>query len=51
MSNLSEIVDSLENRINKLLQKHESLKQSHSELEEELIKMNIKSIDKVPRLK
>lgn len=39
MSNLSEIVDSLENKINKLLQNYESLKQSRSDLEEELTKM------------
>ncbi len=36
MSNLSEIVDSLENRISKLLHKYESLKQTNSALEEEL---------------
>ncbi len=36
MSNLSEIVDSLENRVGKLLQKYEILKQSKSELEDEI---------------
>lgn len=36
MSNLSEIVDSLENRIGKLLQRHEKLKSANAELEEEL---------------
>lgn len=36
MSNLSEIVDSLENRISKLLHKYESLRQTNSKLEEEL---------------
>ena len=36
MSNLSEIVDSLENRIGKLLNKHEKLKKANAELEEEL---------------
>ncbi len=36
MSNLSEIVDSLENRISKLLNKHEKLKKANAELEEEL---------------
>lgn len=36
MSNLSEIVDSLENRIGKLLKRHEKLKKANAELEEEL---------------
>ncbi|MBK5214162.1 MAG: hypothetical protein JJE55_10940 [Flavobacteriaceae bacterium] len=36
MSNLTEIVDSLENRIGKLLNKHEKLKKANAELEEEL---------------
>lgn len=36
MSHLSEIVDSLENRISKLLDKHENLKKANAELEEEL---------------
>ncbi|OAD91286.1 hypothetical protein A7A78_12580 [Aequorivita soesokkakensis] len=36
MSNLSEIVDSLENRISKLLNRHEKLKKANAELEEEL---------------
>jgi len=36
MSNLSEIVDSLENRVGNLLQKYNNLKQSKLELEEEL---------------
>ncbi len=36
MSNLSEIVDSLENRISKLLHRHEKLKQQNATLEEEL---------------
>lgn len=36
MSNLSEIVDSLENRISKLLHRHEKLKQENVKLEEEL---------------
>jgi len=36
MSNLSEIVDSLENRISKLLHRHEKLKQENVNLEEEL---------------
>ena len=35
MSNLSEIVDSLENRVGKLLQEHENLKNKKSKLEEE----------------
>lgn len=35
MSQLSEIVDSLENRISKLLHKHEKLKQSKLKLEED----------------
>ncbi|MCW8980287.1 MULTISPECIES: hypothetical protein [Altibacter] len=36
MSDLSEIVDSLENRISKLLHRHEILKQSNVALTEEL---------------
>ncbi len=36
MSNLSEIVDSLENRVSNLLQKHENLKHIKLKLEEEL---------------
>ncbi len=36
MSNLSEIVDSLENRIGKLLNQHDKLKKANTELEEEV---------------
>ena len=36
MSNLSEIVDSLENRISKLLHRYEKVKQQNLSLEEEL---------------
>jgi archaellum component FlaC len=36
MSNLSEIVDSLENRIGKLLERHEKIKKANAELEEEI---------------
>jgi len=36
MSELTEIVDNLENRINRLLQKYEVLKQSHHSIQEEL---------------
>lgn len=36
MGNLSEIVDSLENRIGKLLQSHEKLKKDYVQLEEQL---------------
>ncbi|MEM7087073.1 MAG: hypothetical protein AAF489_12875 [Bacteroidota bacterium] len=36
MSNLSEIVDSLENRISKLLHQYEKVKQKNLSLEEEL---------------
>ncbi len=36
MSNLSEIVDSLENRVGKLLQEHENLKKEKTKLEEEI---------------
>ena len=36
MSNLSEIVDSLENRVGKLLQEQENLKNKKSKLEEEI---------------
>lgn len=42
MSNLSEIVDSLEHRIGKLLNKHEKLKKANAELEEELIVLKSK---------
>lgn len=38
MSHLSEIVDSLENRISKLLHRHEKLKQQNAKLSEELEK-------------
>ena len=48
MSNLSEIVDSLEHRIGKLLNKHEKLKKANAELEEELtfIKSKQQQIEK-----
>ena len=48
MSNLTEIVDSLENRIGKLLNKHEKLKKANAELEEELtfIKSKQQQIEK-----
>lgn len=36
MSNLSEIVDSLENRIKQLIQQHESLNNAYSGLQQEL---------------
>jgi cell division septum initiation protein DivIVA len=36
MSNLSEIVDSLETKIKQLLQQHESLNKSYSDLQQEL---------------
>ncbi|MDT0676325.1 hypothetical protein [Autumnicola musiva] len=36
MSEITEIVDNLENRISKLLHKHEVLKQMHHSLQEEL---------------
>ncbi len=36
MSSLSEIVDSLENKIGELLKRHETLKRANAELEEEL---------------
>jgi regulator of replication initiation timing len=36
MSKLSEIVDSLENRVGKLLQEHENLKKKKSKLEQEI---------------
>lgn len=42
MSNLSEIVDSLENRISKLLNRHEKLKRANAELEEELTILKLK---------
>ena len=37
MSNLSEIVESLENRVGELLNKHEKLKVANAELEEQLV--------------
>lgn len=39
MGNLAEIVDSLENRIGSLLNKHEKLKNANTELTEELGKL------------
>ena len=39
MSDLSEIVDSLENRISKLLHRYEKLEQKNSELSEEIGKI------------
>ena len=36
MSELSEVVDSLENRISKLLHRYQRLKQEHSKLEKEV---------------
>ncbi len=42
MSNLSEIVDSLENRVSNLLQKYENLKSSKLDLEEEIIVLKSK---------
>ncbi|WP_026452007.1 hypothetical protein [Aequorivita capsosiphonis] len=42
MSNLSEIVDSLENRIGELLTRHEKLKNANAELEEELKVLKLK---------
>ncbi len=42
MSNLSEIVDSLENRIGELLKRHEKLKKANAELEEELTFLKLK---------
>ncbi len=52
MSNLSEIVDSLENRVGNLIQKYDNLKQSKLKLEEELTVLKskqshfVKEIDK-----
>lgn len=42
MSHLSEIVDLLENRIDKLLNEHKNLNQTNSHLEEELATMKQK---------
>ena len=36
MSSISEVVDSLENRISKLLHRHDKLKQAKAELEEQI---------------
>jgi uncharacterized coiled-coil DUF342 family protein len=41
MSHLSEIVDSLENRINKLLQSYQTMEQTNAELKDEI--SNLKS--------
>ena len=41
MSDLSEIVDSLENRINKVLQKFEDLKTKNHQLEDELVSLRL----------
>ncbi len=43
MSDLTEIVDNLENRISKLLHKHEVLKQMHNSLQEELTTVQTKN--------
>ncbi|WP_313113893.1 hypothetical protein [Aequorivita sediminis] len=42
MSNLSEIVDSLENRVGELLNRHEKLKTTNAQLEEEIINLRLK---------
>ena len=42
MSNLSEIVDSLENRVSNLLQKYDNLKSEKLKLEEELTVLKLK---------
>ncbi|MDN3723415.1 hypothetical protein QRD02_03395 [Aequorivita sp. SDUM287046] len=42
MSNLSEIVDSLENRIGNLLDRHQKLKKANANLEEELAELKLK---------
>jgi len=42
MGNLSDIVDALENRISKLLHRHEKLKQANTKLEQELAVFNSK---------
>lgn len=43
MSELSEIVDNLENRISKLLHKYEVLKQMHGSLQEELTSVKLEN--------
>ena len=45
MNGLSEIVDSLENRISKLLHRFEKLKQRNLKLEEEVNSMKVKLAD------
>jgi predicted nuclease with TOPRIM domain len=45
MSQLSEIVDSLENRISKLLHRYEKLKQHNARLEEEMMQLKSKQED------
>jgi len=42
MSNLSEIVDSLENRIGELLKRHDKLNKANAELEEELAVLKLR---------
>ena len=45
MSNLSEIVDSLENRVSNLLQKYDNLKSEKLKLEEELTFLKLKQVN------
>ncbi|NND87708.1 MAG: hypothetical protein HKM28_00510 [Flavobacteriaceae bacterium] len=44
MAKISDIVDLLENRISKMLHKHEKLEQSHSELEDELTRLKAQQL-------
>jgi peptidoglycan hydrolase CwlO-like protein len=44
MAKISDIVDLLENRISKMLHKHEKLERSHSELEDELTRLKAQQL-------
>ncbi|MGY5847533.1 hypothetical protein ACW6QP_08935 [Salegentibacter sp. HM20] len=43
MSDLTEIVDTLENRVSKLLHKYEALKQAHTSTKEELTSVQLEN--------
>ncbi len=51
MSDLIQIVDSLENKISKLLHKHELLKQQNTELREQIKQVNAHSALQADQLK
>ncbi len=51
MSDLIEIIDSLENRISKLLHKYELLKQQNTDLKEKIVALESNSEDQADQLK